>query len=62
MKPDKLNIRIDKVITISNGDMKWMAYRDETSGHMVFVRCEELNMEELHRALEIIQGAKDTGI
>jgi hypothetical protein len=62
MNNKNLVIKIDKVITIANGDMRWIAYRDEGSGHMVFVKCEELNMDELHRALEIIQGAPDTGI
>lgn len=63
MKGNKdLKIKIDKVITIANGEMRWMAYRDEATGHMVFVKCEELNMDELHKALEVIQGAKDVGL
>lgn len=59
-----LNIKLDTVITVSNGGMRWVVYRDEKSGHLVFGKFDELNMDEMHKALQIIQsdGHKDFGI
>lgn len=62
MDESQLKIQQDKVITILNDGLRWVVYRDEKSGHMVFGRFEELGMDEVEQALKILQTGKDTAL
>ena len=55
-----LIVKLDTVITVGNGTMQYISYRDEKTGHIVTGRFEELNMEETVQAFEAIQRSGAT--